>query len=77
MSHQLSTALLSSSSADAIPFWSSLLQNPSKECFTNHDQTLTNHPRTITSDHFSYDYNNWIHTKMFEADEFLYLRRKR
>ncbi|VVB13967.1 unnamed protein product [Arabis nemorensis] len=30
-----------------------------EECFTNHDQTLANRPRTITSDHFSYGYKNF------------------
>ncbi|CAA7027208.1 unnamed protein product [Microthlaspi erraticum] len=30
-----------------------------EECFTNHDTTLANRPRTITSDHFSYGYKNF------------------
>ncbi|XP_006289488.2 cytochrome P450 81D1 [Capsella rubella] len=30
-----------------------------EECFTNHDITLANRPRTITSDHFSYGYKNF------------------
>ncbi|WZZ91650.1 cytochrome P450 81C13-like [Brassica napus] len=30
-----------------------------EECFANHDQTLANRPRTITSDHFSYGYKNF------------------
>ncbi|CAH8281880.1 unnamed protein product [Eruca vesicaria subsp. sativa] len=30
-----------------------------EECFTKHDQTLANRPRTITSDHFSYGYTNF------------------
>ncbi|CAH8286215.1 unnamed protein product [Eruca vesicaria subsp. sativa] len=30
-----------------------------EECFTNHDQTLANRPRTITSDHFGYGYKNF------------------
>ncbi|ESQ41010.1 hypothetical protein EUTSA_v10016031mg [Eutrema salsugineum] len=30
-----------------------------EDCFTNHDQTLANRPRTITSDHFSYGYKNF------------------
>ncbi|XP_010491736.1 PREDICTED: isoflavone 2'-hydroxylase-like [Camelina sativa] len=30
-----------------------------EECFTNHDITLANRPRTITSDHFSYAYKNF------------------
>nr|UAK14953.1 cytochrome P450 81K10 [Iberis amara] len=29
------------------------------ECFTNHDTTLANRPKTITSDHFSYGYKNF------------------
>ncbi|KFK25349.1 hypothetical protein AALP_AA8G101100 [Arabis alpina] len=33
--------------------------NSIEECFTNHDQTLANRPRTITSDHFSYGYKNF------------------
>ncbi|KAL9809940.1 putative cytochrome P450 [Arabidopsis thaliana] len=30
-----------------------------EECFTNHDITLANRPKTITSDHFSYGYKNF------------------
>jgi len=30
-----------------------------EECFTNHDVTLANRPKTITSDHFSYGYKNF------------------
>ncbi|CAE6094789.1 unnamed protein product [Arabidopsis arenosa] len=30
-----------------------------EECFTNHDTTLANRPKTITSDHFSYGYKNF------------------
>ncbi|KAG2307660.1 hypothetical protein Bca52824_027408 [Brassica carinata] len=43
-----------------------------EECFTNHDQTLAECPRTITSDHFSYGYSSWIHTETFEAVEYLF-----
>ncbi|CAN8256710.1 unnamed protein product [Cochlearia groenlandica] len=30
-----------------------------EECFTNHDISLANRPKTITSDHFSYGYKNF------------------